>query len=360
MIIKDENILKINNSNKSFNNSLNLNEKFYEKLISSSENLITFLSKIKCNLLENFEIKELLDKGGESFVYKVLHRKTKNHFVFKIIHFKKNERRNVNEINILKKLKNKNIINYYGTYEIEKDKLDCIIMEYGNFGNIKTFMKETLKMNYLSESLLCYFGCQILQALKYCHNCKICHYDIKPYNIIIDHYLNAKIIDFSVSFNYQKINLKEIKLLFRGTNFYMAPEVIKAQKIKLKDLNKIDLYSFGVTLYNLAFGCYPYSLKHEEDKDYNEIYDKIQNNKLEFNNKNDTYSSIFIDFLEKVLEKDINKRININQALNHDWIKGGNILFEEKEKIFNSTNFLVYLMNDNIFNFNKYLKHIER
>ena len=140
----------------------------------------------------------------------------------------------------------------------------------------------------------------------------------------------------------------------------MAPEVIKTKIIKLEDLNKIDLYSFGVTLYNLAFGCYPYSLKHEEDKDNNEIYNKIQNIELEFNNENNRYSSIFIDFLKKVLEKDINKRINIEQALNHEWIKGGNILFEEKEKMYNVTNFLVYLMNDNIFNFNKYLKDVER
>ena len=360
MVLEDENKQEINNDNKHLNAPIILNEIFNEKQMMTSENLIDFLSKKKCNLLETFEIKELLDKGGESFVYKVLHRKTQKPCVLKIILFENNDKRNHNELNILNKLKHKNIINYYGMYKIENYKLYCIIMEYGVLGNMKSFMKKTLKENHLSESLLCYFACQILQALKFCHNCKICHYDIKPYNIIIDQYLNAKIIDFSVSLDYKNMNSKKIKLLFRGTNFYMAPEVIKTKIINLEDLNKIDLYSFGVTIYNLAFGCYPYSLKHEEDKGYNEIYNKIQNNKLEFNNKNDTYSSIFIDFLEKVLEKDINKRININQALNHEWIKGGNILFEEKEKIFNSTNFLIYLMNDNIFNFNEYLKDVER
>ena len=49
-------------------------------------------------------------------------------------------------------------------------------------------------------------------------------------------------------------------------------------------------------------------------------------------------------------------KININEALNHDWIKGANILFEEKEKTFNVSNFLIYLMTDNILNFNEYLK----
>ena len=121
-------------------------------------------------------------------------------------------------------------------------------------------------------------------------------------------------------------------------------------------LNKIDLYSFGVTLYNLAFGSYPFGLNREDSKDYDRIYYKIQNNKLEFDNTDNNFSLVFIDFLRKLLEKDIDKRININEALNHDWIKGAIILFEEKEKMFNVSNFLIYLMTDNILNFNEYIK----
>ena len=174
MIVEDENKQEIN-ANKCLNDSLMLNEIFREKYIMTSENLIDFLSKKKCVLLENFEIKELLDIGGESYVYKVVHRKTQKPYVFKIISFKNNDKRNDNELNILSKLKHKNIINYYGMYKIENDKLYCIIMEYGVFGNMKSFMKKTLKKNHLSESLLCYFGFQILYALKFCHYSKVCH-----------------------------------------------------------------------------------------------------------------------------------------------------------------------------------------
>ena len=58
----------------------------------------------------------------------------------------------------------------------------------------------------------------------------------------------------------------------------MAPEVIESKIINKNDLNKIDLYSFGVTLYNLAFGSYPFGLNREDSKDYDRIYYKIQNN----------------------------------------------------------------------------------
>ena len=39
--------------------------------------------------------------------------------------------------------------------------------------------------------------------------------------------LNIKIIDFSVSFDYSKIQTNKVKLKFCGTHFFMPPEVIK-------------------------------------------------------------------------------------------------------------------------------------
>ena len=47
----------------------------------------------------------------------------------------------------------------------------------------------------------------------------------------------------------------------------MAPEVIKSETIKLKDINKIDLFSLGVILYRFAFCCYPFDLNHEDSND---------------------------------------------------------------------------------------------
>jgi serine/threonine protein kinase len=268
----------------------------------------------------------------------------------KIIYKKKNEKRNINEFIISKKLKNKNICNFYGVEEIKEFNLDCVITDYAKLNDLSFFLKKINK-KYLSESMLCFFAYQILKGLYFCHLNKIAHFDIKPKNIVIDQFLNLKIIDFSVSLDYSKINKNKIELPFRGTNFYISPEVIKKKVINVKDINKVDLYSFGVLLYNLAFGSYPYGLISDDSKDYDKIYYKIQNEKLEFN-KNLCYSSYFIEFLSRLLEKDINKRININEALNHHWIKCSNILLDEKEKINNISLFLLYLMTDHIINFN--------
>ena len=228
-------------------------------------------------------------------------------------------------------------------------------MEYAKFGNLREFKKNILKREVLSEQLLCFLTFQILTGVKHFHNCKILHSDLKPQNIIIDEYLNIKIIDFSVSLDYSRINSSKIKLPFRGTNFYMPPEVIKSKIINIRDINKIDLYSLGVIIYNLAFGSYPYDLNSEDCDNYEKIYEKIKNNELKFNNEENYYSNYFIDFLKQLLEKNINKRINIDQALSHYWIKGAYILFDEKEKMFNTSSFLIYLLTDHFKNFDKYI-----
>ena len=240
----------------------------------------------------------------------------------KFIVIERAEKRNISELNISCMFKNQNIIKIYGFYEIKKNELDCIIMEYGKFGNLRDFQKKILQREVLSEQLLCFFTLQILNGLNHCHKCIVVHFDLKLQNIIIDEYLMVKLIDFSVALNYNRINSDKIRTPFRGTSFYMPPEVIKSKTINVNDLNKIDLYSLGMILYYLAFGYFPFGLKNEDAKDYDTIYYKIKNNKLEFDDEYNYYSKYFIDFLGKLLEKDINKRININKALNHYWTKG--------------------------------------
>ena len=47
--------------------------------------------------------------------------------------------------------------------------------------------------------------------------------------------------------------------------------------------------------------------------------------------------------------------MNIQEALNHYWIKGNKLLLEEKEKCGNASIFLTYLITDHIKNFNDYV-----
>ncbi len=315
------------------------------------EKVKKFLEATKSPILESFELQDYIGSGSESIVFKAKKKDSEHVVALKLITKKKTI---INEINILRKLNNKNIIEYYDSKNVN-DELDYIVMEYGNY-NLRDFQKNLLKKKTFSESLLCYITYQILNGLKYCHfSCKIAHMDLKPQNIIIDNCLIVKLIDFSISIDYNNTKLDEIKLPFKGTCFYIAPEVFTRKIINVKDFNKVDLYSLGIILYNLIFGCYPLGLTHE-DNNYNAIYKKIMNSNLVINEENNNFSSYFVDFLKLLLEKDINKRININEALNHYWVKGAKILYDEKEKLYNSNIFFFELAYNRLKNYNDYNK----
>ena len=315
---------------------------------------------IKKYNIDCFELSDYVDSGSESVIYNVslINKKKpeqKKKAIMKLILSRK---RNDNELKIASKLKNNNIIKYCGHYTLKQNESTMLLIEPAKYSNLRSFQKNFIKKQILSESFLNFITCQILNGLSYLHKCSIVHMDLKPQNLVINEFLEVKIIDFSISINYKNYekdnNTDTINVPFCGTNFYIPKEVIKRDSIKVKDLNKIDLYALGVIIYNLAFGKYPYGLKHGDEDNYDEILRKIENGKLEMENDMD-YSKYFLDFLSKLLKKNINERMNIQEALNHYWIKGNKLLLEEKEKCGNASIFLTYLITDHIKNFNDYI-----
>jgi len=77
----------------------------------------------------------------------------------------------------------------------------------------------------------------------------ITHADIKPANLLIDRLHDLHITDFGVS------KVRGIQNHTGGTPLYMSPE----QWVGLQATYKSDLYSFGFILYEMCFGCYPFS-----------------------------------------------------------------------------------------------------
>ena len=73
----------------------------------------------------------------------------------------------------------------------------------------------------------------------------------------------------------KRVNFKWFILPCFGTKYYMAPEVINEEEIEVKDLEKVDLFSLGVMLYNLAFYSYPYEHINEQKEDNKKIEEKI-------------------------------------------------------------------------------------
>ena len=252
-------------------------------------------------------------------------------------------------------LKHKNIPQIYGYYKIGDN--SCIAMEYSHYGDLENFKKKVIKRAPLSESLICYILGGLAEAVYFIHtHNKIIHMDIKQQNIVIDDYLNIKLTDYSISINYR--NLKNISLPMIGTCYYMSPEVLKKETIPVNYASKIDVYSIGVLLYLLAFCDYPFKLKEVDNKNYAQILKNIQQYDLEFPTDMEN-SKPFLNLLRNCLNKDIKKRYDIYQLMNDPFVKGYQIILNEKEKLYNAGKFVIDLMVDNILNFNQYLKTIE-
>ena len=365
-LAKDRN--KLSNSNSSVSSaktSPQTNQQIEEGNFKTKEELKVFLEQNYPQFFENFELSEYIASGSSGNVFKGIYKQNKKQVAIKVLKNRYNKEKKdkekilsriKQEMDISSKLHNINIMETYA-YINKNENCNFCVLEYGKNGDLENFMRHLLKRMIISETAVNYFGKQILEGLEYLHKrCKIVHMDIKPGNILIDAGLSAKIADFSVSCSYAHFEPENlVKFPFVGTGKFMPPEIIEKANMKIKESEKIDIYSLGVTLYCLFYGMYPYKLHEVKGKDYDKILEKIKNEKLEFP-EGRKISSSFKDFLIKTLEKDYSKRINLREALNHPWIKASKAIFDEKENLGCLENFLIKLITDGIANFNELIK----
>lgn len=92
----------------------------------------------------------------------------------------------------------------------------------------------------------------------------------------------------------------------------MAPEIIKEEPY----YQKVDMWSCGVMMYTFLCGYMPFQGTVEE------IYEKIINCRYHFKHVEfKGVSKMAKDLVKALMCVDPNKRLSVNQALNHTWFK---------------------------------------
>lgn len=200
-----------------------------------------------------YELIGKINRGGMAEIHKARHRGNGNVYALRIMlpgisKTPRNIRRFVSGASITRLLDHPNIVR---VLDIVLDKeMPYVVMEYVDGNNLKHCLlrHEPMVAEKPLEILL-----QVARGLQYLHSNRIIHRDIKPENILISKEMAVKIGDFSLAVRKDKEQL--VSRVISGSRSYIAPERVLHEKYD----ERADIYSMGITAYELLTGHVPYS-----------------------------------------------------------------------------------------------------
>jgi serine/threonine protein kinase len=201
------------------------------------------------------------------------------------------------------------IVNIYDFWS--EPKRFIMVMEYINGGEL---FDALVNRGAFSENSAAVLIQQVLIGLKVLHDNNVVHRDLKPENLLL-HFLPdgafiCKICDFGLAGMFSQERMRA----FCGTTGWAAPEIMK----NIPYDASVDVWSLGCILYALISATRPF----DTDDDY-ELYEMVTSGDIDYEREElDGVSDAAKDLMRKMLEVDPKKRITIEDALQHTWIKG--------------------------------------
>ncbi|KAI8986578.1 kinase-like domain-containing protein [Pilobolus umbonatus] len=226
------------------------------------------------------------------------------------------------EIAILKKCSHPNVVQLKEVIDDPTSKKIYLALEYMEHGEVEwrnDYSQPVLSVN-TSRSI-----CRdIISGLDYLHYQGIVHRDIKPANLLLTKDSRVKISDFGVSYfnrhlagdmnQYDDKIDKELSETV-GTPAFFAPELCSTNHQPIT--KAIDVWALGVTLFCFIYGRCPFTASNEF-----ELFDKIPTQPLIFPS-DIIISSPLKDLLTRLLTKNPEKRITLEEVKHHPWILEG-------------------------------------
>ena len=277
-----------------------------------------------------YRIQYKLGGGGFGKVYLVQNIKDGKNYALKVLLEKKNSAQNKtdfrNEITILKCLFK---INHSYTLQLHEDskfitenKVERLyyVVDYAEKGDLFHYI---VINRGLGEKFGKFLFKKILEGIQFCHNCNVCHLDIKVPNILLDDKFNPIIIDFGLSRLIKiKGEIKDYKGKI-GTEQCMCPQMFE-KGIKYFGIDA-DIFALGVLLFNIVLGtpCF-YSViteRYKKIKDKN--YELFWKHFIQADELSDEFKKLFV----RMVAYNPEERPRIKEILLEDpWLNELNIL----------------------------------
>lgn len=291
---------------------------------------------------ETYNLGDPIGIGASGEVLLATHRTNNTKFACKIV--KKNSSMNdaqsmSTEIEIMKRVRHRNIVSMYELYETPK----ClwIILELVDSGDLLTHLAT---IDEHSEKIAARFIKQVFHGLHYLHSLGIVHRDIKLDNILLNHEGMIKIADFGLSAlvrlgesgydpdeSKKRKSYRELHEMW-GTKEYFAPEIIDQAYGP-----QADVWAVGCILFEIL--CGRHAFPRESGEDNQNHYARIKKGVLDFTKSGwKNVSNGAKELVRMLLMVDPNERLSASEALLHPWIKlshfhahGGSSVDDEKD-----------------------------
>ena len=303
---------------------INYNKSFCLIYFEDNEKRNLFLKKCEENtsyikIEDLFEFKEKIGQGNFGLVRKCIEKNTGKEYAVKIMDKNKIKKKDlqfiIQERNYMILIKHPNIVSLVQDFEDE----NCIyfVMEYFKGGDLSKYMKrikENMKEKNL-ERIAAKIIRIIAQGVEYLNQFGIVHRDLKPENIVFgieDDIKSIKIIDLGVAITLPFGQQSSDPI---GTLAYISPEMFTHNPYSYK----VDVWAIGILLYWLVSGgILPFD---DEKNDEHIMGKKVVFMHQEYPEKyfGDKSKSLF-NLIDKTLEKNPEKRINIHNFLDEEWL----------------------------------------
>ncbi|RXN22798.1 serine threonine- kinase STK11 [Labeo rohita] len=176
---------------------------------------------------------------------------------------------------------------------------------------VKILKKKKLRRIPNGEANVKKYFCQLLDGLEYLHSQGIVHKDIKPGNLLLTTDGALKISDLGVAEALHPFAEDDTCRTSQGSPAFQPPEI--ANGLDTFSGFKVDIWSAGVTLYNITTSLYPF----EGDNIY-KLFENIGKGDYTIPEE---CGPLLSDLLRGMLEYDPVKRFSIQRIRQHNWVR---------------------------------------
>jgi len=206
--------------------------------------------------LDHYHIRREIGRGSMGVVFEAVDMNTQKRVALKVLPpnircSDKIIRRFLREAESVARLDHPNIVKIFGIGH--KNSVYYYAMELIEGRPLEDLLKEGALLPFRKVAQLIIQACE---AIHFAHSHQIIHRDIKPGNIIINDKGEVIITDFGLARPEKAATLTESGALV-GTPIYMSPEQVLAKRGGVD--KRTDIYSLGVTLYQLLTGMPPFT-----------------------------------------------------------------------------------------------------